>query len=323
MEFRDDNWLKARKKLFRDHVRPFLRNELKIKHAAKLEPIFLGDIRPEQYCNGDPIFDTWMYDNIPRGSGGISRIAFQLMPFSSFEERLEYFSRDVIGGLKSYGHSVPWPSVYPNSDNVMLGWSVEEEDEWFECLYGDLLSERPFFDFWGSSGRWVMDVCSIWMKSLEAYFSNNAWRLPFEPHLVRDGAFSNRRLDLFFGFLSLLRSTAFLLRPPRREDYSSDDDALVELMMNRDWHIQAQLRKLCILSIDYEDGFRHMTRSTYKDYKPYFDSISNIDFKKVVLGEIRQEFSSNPLLFPLYDAAVKAKDWSELHRMWRLPVDDS
>lgn len=277
MVFRDDAWAKARKKLFRDHVRPFLRNELNIKHAAKLEPIFLGDIRPEQYCNGDPIFDTWMYDNIPRGSGGISRIAFQLMPFSSLEERLEYFSSDVINGLKSYGSAHSWPSVSPGSDNVMLGWSVDEEDKWFECLYGDLLSENPSFHFWEDSERWAIDICSMWMESLGIYFSEDALGMLGHPRLVRDGAFSNRRVDLFFGFLSRLRGAVFLLRRPRREDYSVDDDVLVDQMIRRDWRLQAQLRRLCILCIDYEGGFGDMTSYVYKDYLPYFERIGNID----------------------------------------------
>lgn len=321
--FRDEIWISERRNVFKKRVRPHLTHCLKIKHANKLEPFFLGDIRPERYCDGDPLFETWLYDRMIRGDIGISGVAFQLMPFSSLEERLEYFSNDVIGGLKSYGSAHFWPSVSPGSDNVMLGWSVDEEDKWFERLYGDLLSENPSFHFWENSERWTIDICSMWMDSLGVYFSEDALRASGHPRLIRDGAFSNRRVDLFFSFLGHLRGAVFLLRRPRREDYLVDDDVLVDRMICCDWRLQAQLRRLCIFCIDYEGGFRDMTSYVYKDYRPYFENICNIDAKKDVLLKIRREFSSNPLLAPLYDAAIRAKDWGELHRMWKFPDDDS
>lgn len=56
----------------------------------------------------------------------------------------------------------------------MLGWSVDEEDKWFERLYGDLLSENPSFHFWENSERWTIDICSMWMDSFGVYFSEVA-----------------------------------------------------------------------------------------------------------------------------------------------------
>lgn len=292
---RDEAWVSDRKNVFKRRVRPHLTRCLKIKHAGKLEPLFLGEVRPQKYTNLDAVFENWWYES------DVVNWAFQLMPFESFNEKLDYYIINV-SSLDRCG----WAAISPTEDNFLLGWSEEEEDEWFDYLYGDYFSSDPDLDIWQKKYR-AHYPCFVWpwVSSLLEYFLGYrflGYRYRGEC-LVRDGAFCNRRLDWLFRMFSVL-------------DFSN----LASVDFNNGYGASYyEIKALCKLSVDYRSGFEYMRSKLALDGKNYFyvefDGNGDLAYKMEALSSMRSYFSEMPEFAEMYDAAVNTKTWGEYYSL--------
>lgn len=293
--FRDEIWISERRNVFKKRVRPHLTHCLKIKHANKLEPVFLGDVRPNKYTGLDSVFESWWYES------EIVDWAFQLMPFESFKERLDYYIANVAS-LDRCG----WAAISPTEDNFLLGWSEEEEDKWFDYLYSDYFSSTPALDVWQKKYS-ANYPCFLWpwVTSLLEYFLGYrfiGYRFRGKC-LIRDGAFCNRRLDWFFRMCSMLDSSR-LVRGGLDGGLGAS---------------HYEIKALCKLSVDYEAGFHYMRSKLAVDGKYFFrvefEGNGDLAYKMEVLSIMRGHFSKMPEFAEMYDAAVNTKTWDEYYSL--------
>lgn len=294
----DEVWLAERRKLFKTRVRPYLTRCLKVKYADRLEPLFLGEVRPKGYENLDSLFEDWWYEDTPVDW------AFHLMPFESFETKLDYFLEHVMTST-SKGRT----AVHPGVDYFSLGWTEEEEDQWYDHLYGKFALGLPVVGSAGKSYQYdYSHLLSSWLITLEDYFLGYREK---KRCLRRDGAFFTRRIDLFFKLCEQLDSRILLPVLPESGEVPKENLKTYRLQCSR-------LKFLCKLSVDYRRGFIHKREkgSLIHDSRydcPDFEDNGDVDYKMKVLSEMREYFSSMPAFSEMYAAAINTKTWKEYY----------
>lgn len=295
----DEAWLAERKKLFKKRVRPYLTRCLKVKYAGRLESVFLGEVRPKGYENLDSLFEDWWYEATP------VNWAFQLMPFENFETKLDYFLEHVVTSA-----SKGITAMHPGFDQFSLGWT-EEEDQWYDHLYGKFALGLPVVGSAGKSYQYdYSHLLTSWLVTLDRYFLGYREK---KRCLIRDGAFLTRRIDLFFKFCEQLDSRFLLpVLPESGEGFEGDLTTFRRQC--------AGLKFLCKLSVDYRGGFIHKREkgSLIHDSRydcPDFEDNGDVDYKMKVLSEMREYFSSMPAFSEIYAAAINTKTWEEYYSL--------